>query len=59
MAESEPEEDFFLCTSWVVRTPEQVARREAAWREAELADFRARRAARIAELGLGSHRKQP
>jgi len=41
------------------RTPEQWAEIAAKRREAALNAFRERRARRIAELGLGSHRRDP
>lgn len=45
-----------LCACCFNRSPEDMIRRAHQRREAELVAFRARRAKRIIELGLGSHR---
>jgi len=50
--------DIFIC-SLSDQSPAAVERRLVERREAELSAYRARRARRIAELGLGSHRKEP
>ena len=59
MKEGDHDCEFFMCRCCFNPPPDQMARRESAWREAQLADFRERRAKRVAELGLGSHRKEP
>lgn len=50
--------DLFIC-ALPPRTPEALEQWRIEQREVELAAYRARRAKRIAELGLGSHRKDP
>jgi hypothetical protein len=56
--DGDDQNDLFTCTlanhDSADGEPKQAERREA-----ELAAYRARRAKRIAELGLGSHRKDP
>jgi hypothetical protein len=58
MNEDDNQADLFMCTL-PIHDPAQWERGQAERREAELAAYRARRARRIAELGLGSHRKDP
>jgi len=41
------------------RTPKEMAALTAQRRLAELVAFRERRAKRMAELGMGSHRREP
>jgi|HubBroStandDraft_2_1064218.scaffolds.fasta_scaffold129850_1 hypothetical protein len=58
MNEDDDQNDLFMCTL-SSNDSADGERRQAERREAELAAYRARRAKRIAELGLGSHRKDP
>jgi hypothetical protein len=50
--------DLFIC-ALSDQSPAAVEQRLVERREVELSTYRARRARRIAELGLGSHRKDP
>jgi hypothetical protein len=58
MNEDDDQSDLFICTL-SSHDSADGERKQAERREAELAAYRARRAKRIAELGLGSHRKNP